>query len=82
MRGWGRIGLVRRAVCGARRQAVHAEGSHHHALDAAEKQTGRARRTALEALANQVDKDVAGAKDPERVKAMSEAIKDLADETR
>jgi hypothetical protein len=52
------------------------------ALDAAEKQTGRARRIALEALAGQVDKDVAGAKDPERVKAMSEAIKDLADETR
>jgi hypothetical protein len=48
------------------------------ALDAAEKQTGSARRNALNALAGQVDKDVAGAKDPERVKAMSAAIKALA----
>ena len=40
--------------------------------------TGKARRNALEALAKQVDKDVTGAKDPERVKAMSAAIKDLA----
>jgi hypothetical protein len=48
------------------------------ALDAAEKQEGKARRTALDALAKQVDKDVAGAKDAERVKAMSVAIKDLA----
>ena len=43
-----------------------------------EKQDGKARRSALESLAKQVDKDVAGAKDPERVKAMSAAIKDLA----
>ena len=48
------------------------------ALDSAEQQSGKARRTALEALAKQVDKDVSGAKDPERVKAMSAAIKDLA----
>jgi hypothetical protein len=48
------------------------------ALDAAEKQSGSARRNALNALAKQVDKDVAGAKDPERVKMMSAAIKDLA----
>ena len=52
------------------------------ALDAAERQGGRARRTALNALAVQVDKDVAGARDPERVKAMSEAIKSLAKATR
>jgi hypothetical protein len=48
------------------------------ALDAAEKQTGKARRDALNTLAKQVDKDVAGAKDGERVKAMSAAIKALA----
>ena len=48
------------------------------ALDSAEQQSAKARRTALEALAKQVDKDVSGAKDPERVKAMSAAIKDLA----
>ena len=48
------------------------------ALDAAEKQSGKARRSALDALASQTDKDVKGAKDPERVKWMSAAIKDLA----
>ena len=52
------------------------------ALDAAERQSGRSRRNALNALANQVDKDVASARDPERVKAMSEAIKSLARATR
>ena len=51
------------------------------ALDAAEQQSGKARRTALEALAKQVDKDVKGAQDPERVKAMSAAIKALAKAT-
>jgi hypothetical protein len=53
-----------------------------NALDAAEKQAGRARRNALNALASQVDRDVTGARDPERVKAMSAAIKALARETR
>jgi len=48
------------------------------ALDAAERQAGKARRDALNALAKQVDKDVSGAKDPERVKAMAAVIKDLA----
>jgi hypothetical protein len=48
------------------------------ALDAAEQQSGGARRTALNELARRVDRDVAGARDPERVKAMSEAIKKLA----
>jgi hypothetical protein len=52
------------------------------ALDAAEKQSGRERRTALNALAGQVDKDVAGAKDAERVKAMSAAIRALARATK
>jgi hypothetical protein len=52
------------------------------ALDAAEQHTGRTRREALEALARQVDRDVTGAKDPERAKAMSAAIKDLARATR
>ena len=52
------------------------------ALDAAEQQSGAARRNALNALAKQVDKDVSGAKDPERVKAMSAAIKDLAKATK
>ena len=48
------------------------------ALDAAEKQSGKARRNALNALAKAVDGDAAAAKDPERVKAMSAAIKALA----
>ncbi|MFN8574854.1 MAG: hypothetical protein U0132_22570 [Gemmatimonadaceae bacterium] len=48
------------------------------ALDAAEQQSGKARRNALNALAKQVDKDVSGAKDADRVKAMSDAIKALA----
>ena len=52
------------------------------ALDAAEQQSGRARRNALNALAAQVDRDMAGAKDPERVKAMSAAIRNLARATR
>jgi len=53
-----------------------------HSLDAAEKQEGKACRDALNTLAKQVDKDVSGAKDPERVKAMSAAIKDLAKATK
>src|SRR5690606_36129434 len=52
------------------------------ALDAAEQQSGRARKNALTELARQVDRDVAGAKDPDRVKAMSDAIKKLAEATR
>jgi len=51
------------------------------ALDAAEQASGKARRDALNTLAKQVDKDVSGAKDPERVKAMSDAIKKLAKAT-
>lgn len=48
------------------------------ALDAAERQTGAARRTALTALATKVDADVSGAKDAARVRAMATAIRDLA----
>ncbi|HZF68552.1 MAG TPA: hypothetical protein VEZ47_10975 [Gemmatirosa sp.] len=48
------------------------------ALDAAERQTGAARRTALTTLATQVDGDVRGARDAKRVRAMVAAIRDLA----
>ncbi len=48
------------------------------ALDAAEQQSGKARSAALTALARSVDKEVKGARDPERVRAMSAAIKALA----
>jgi hypothetical protein len=48
------------------------------ALDAAEQKSGAARATALTALAKQVDGDVSGAKDADRVRAMSDAIKKLA----
>ncbi|MEW5916927.1 MAG: hypothetical protein AB1762_11000, partial [Gemmatimonadota bacterium] len=44
------------------------------ALDTAEAQSGKARRDALNALARTVDRDVRDAKDPERVKMMSDAI--------
>jgi hypothetical protein len=62
--------------------AVERTSAIANALDEAEKQTGRARRDALNALARQVDGDVAGAKDPERVKTTSAAIKALANATR
>jgi hypothetical protein len=52
------------------------------ALDAAEKQSGSARRNSLNTLANQVNRDVRGAADPARVSAMAAAIKDLAAATR
>ena len=48
------------------------------ALDAAEKATGQRRRTALQALAGRVNRDAAGARDPERVRAMAAAITQLA----
>jgi hypothetical protein len=59
-------------LAAARRSAIDA------ALTAAEKQTGAARGGALTKLAADVDKDVAGAKDQARVKAMSAEIKRLA----
>lgn len=48
------------------------------ALDAAEMKSGLARATALNGLALQVDKDVAGAKDGARVKTMAGEIRRLA----
>jgi hypothetical protein len=48
------------------------------ALDAAEQKSGAARATALTALAKQVDGDVSGARDADRVGLMSAAIKALA----
>ncbi len=48
------------------------------ALNAAEAQTGAARRASLNKLAAEVAKDAAGAKDGARVKTMGRAIKDLA----
>ncbi len=52
------------------------------ALDAAERQSGAARRTALNTLAGQVDRDAAGARDATRVRAMVAAIRDLANASR
>jgi hypothetical protein len=48
------------------------------ALDAAEKATGQRRRTTLQTLAGRVNRDAAGARDPERVRAMAAAITQLA----
>jgi hypothetical protein len=48
------------------------------ALDAAEKESGARRRTALTTLAASVNRDAAGAKDAARVRAMAAAITALA----
>jgi hypothetical protein len=48
------------------------------ALEAAERQTGAARGAALTALATQVDNDVNGATDKERVRTMAAEIRRLA----
>jgi hypothetical protein len=48
------------------------------ALDMAEMKSGAARATALSALAQQVDRDVAGAKDGARVRTMAGEIRRLA----
>jgi hypothetical protein len=48
------------------------------AIDAAEKQTGAARRTALTTLAGQVDRDVTGAKDTAKVRTLAAEIRRLA----
>ena len=52
------------------------------ALDAAEGQSGSARRTALTALAGQVNRDAAKATDKERVRAMAAEIRRLAEASR
>ena len=51
------------------------------ALTQAERRRGMDRRAALEALARQVDADVAGARDQARVRAMAAAIRALAART-
>ncbi len=48
------------------------------ALDAAERQSGAARRTALSSLATAVDADAATARDAAKVRTMAQAIRDLA----
>ena len=48
------------------------------ALDLAEMNSGAARAAALTTLAQQVDKDVAGAKDGDRVRTMAGEIRRLA----
>ena len=48
------------------------------ALDVAEMKTGAARATALNALAQQVDRDVAGARDSARVRTMASEMRRLA----
>jgi hypothetical protein len=58
--------------------AADRSGAVAAALDAAEEKTGAARTAALTALAKQVDGDVSGASDAERVRMMSAAIKRLA----
>jgi hypothetical protein len=52
------------------------------ALTAAEKETGAARSKSLHTLGSSVDKDVAGASDPARVKAMAVEIHRLASATK
>ena len=48
------------------------------ALDAAEKQTGQRRRTALQTLAGRVNRDAAGARDAAKVRLMAATISRLA----
>ena len=69
---------------GARRRSRGGRGRRRSAARSTRRRsrTGKARRNALNALAKQVDEDVAGAKDPARVKAMSAAIKELAKATK
>jgi hypothetical protein len=47
-------------------------------LNSAEKMTGAGRRSALNALAGQLDNDAQGAADAKRVRAMAAAVRDLA----
>jgi hypothetical protein len=49
-----------------------------NALNAAEKARGAARRQALNRLAGQLDGDVNGSSDPDRVRALAAAVRDLA----
>ncbi|MBX6363893.1 MAG: hypothetical protein IRZ00_08500 [Gemmatimonadetes bacterium] len=66
--------LVRgRGLPSARTAAIARE------LDRAEQLTGAQRRSALTRLASQLDRDAAGAADPDRVKALAAAVRKLAD---
>ncbi len=65
--------LVRSSGLAAERTAAIAS-----ALDIAEMRSGAARASALNALARDVDKDVAGAKDGARVRTMAGEIRRLA----
>jgi len=65
--------LVRNSGLAADRTTAIAQ-----ALDVAEMKSGLARGTALTALAREVDKDVAGAKDSARVRTMASEIRRLA----
>lgn len=65
--------LVRNTGLSAERTTAIAQ-----ALDVAEMKSGLARGTALTALAREVDKDVAGAKDAARVRTMASEIRRLA----
>ena len=58
--------------------AAHRSTSIDQALTSAEQQSGRARRRTLTALAAEVDKDLAGASDAARVRAMAAEIRRLA----
>jgi hypothetical protein len=60
---------------GISKQRISATAS---ALDQAERQRGAARRRTLERLATQLEGDAAGAGDATRVRAMAQAIRDLA----
>ncbi|HEX6133713.1 MAG TPA: hypothetical protein VFZ24_07115 [Longimicrobiales bacterium] len=51
-------------------------------LDAAERATGRARRDQLNRLAAELDRDAAQASDAARVRAMAEAVRELANASR
>jgi hypothetical protein len=69
--------LVRgNGIAAARSTAIGA------ALTSAEKAIGAARKTALTTLAGQIDGDAAGAKDAQRVRWLSQAVKDLAAATK
>ena len=52
------------------------------ALDAAEEAAPAQRKAALQLLATQVDRDVSGAADADKVKTMATAIRDLARATK
>ena len=53
-----------------------------HSLDAAEKASGAARRSALSKLAKDVDGDVKESKDAAKVRTLAAAVRDLAEASR